>query len=235
MRPDSSPGASTDAFQSRHVRRHKPPSSASWARRHSPGRATPAATPSLLVGRELGTQGRMPAPVSQPNTGPQKRPRAASPVDVRAQSENKPTNATAASKDLEASTSAALSSEDRIAQDRILQVKAALQHATDPDAKGNASGRDAVQQARGGSEPNGTRCTHRCLPVQALPDGAWTIVLPKALCPKRPAEHRSHRWTEPERSRTRSAGTARRPGPGAVTHSSKSRRESSSPVDHRTP
>jgi len=158
--------------------------------------------------RELGTQVGMGAPVSQPDTGQQKGPSAASadqasgttgstakigssetdksqqggasretggspgtvggvagpvaaaagkgpansvatgqiatsPADVRAQSENKPTAAAEASKGGEASASASLSSEDKVSQ-----AKSALQRATDLNAKGDASCRDAVQQAR---------------------------------------------------------------------------------------
>jgi len=158
--------------------------------------------------RELGTQVGMGAPVSQPDTGQQKGPSAASadqtagttggtakpgtaetdraqqggasresggspgtvggvagpvaaaagkgpansvangqiatsPADVRAQSENKPTAAAEASKGGEASASASLSSEDKVSQ-----AKTALQRATDLNAKGDTSCRDAVQQAR---------------------------------------------------------------------------------------
>ncbi|KQP63278.1 hypothetical protein ASG60_18825 [Methylobacterium sp. Leaf469] len=68
---------------------------------------------------------------------------ATSPADVRAQSENKPTAAVEASKGGEASASASLSPEDKISQ-----AKTALQRATDLNAKGDQSCRDAVQQAR---------------------------------------------------------------------------------------
>jgi hypothetical protein len=68
---------------------------------------------------------------------------ATSPADVRAQSENKPTAAAEASKGGEASASASLSSEDKVSQ-----AKTALQRATDLNAKGDTSCRDAVQQAR---------------------------------------------------------------------------------------
>jgi len=68
---------------------------------------------------------------------------ATSPADVRAQSENKPTAAVAASKGGEASASPGLSSEDKVSQ-----AKTALQRATDLNAKGDASCREAVQQAR---------------------------------------------------------------------------------------
>ena len=68
---------------------------------------------------------------------------ATSPADVRAQSENKPTAAAEASKGGDASASASLSSEYKVSQ-----AKTALQRATDLNAKGDASCRDAVQQAR---------------------------------------------------------------------------------------
>ena len=68
---------------------------------------------------------------------------AVSPGDVRAQSENKPTAAAKASQGDAASASANLSAEDRISQ-----AKTALQRATDLNAKGDPSCRDAVQQAR---------------------------------------------------------------------------------------
>ncbi|WP_244473665.1 hypothetical protein [Methylobacterium sp. Leaf112] len=68
---------------------------------------------------------------------------ATSPADVRAQSENKPTAAVEASKGGEPSASAKLSDEDKVSQ-----AKTALQRATDLNAKGDQSCRDAVQQAR---------------------------------------------------------------------------------------
>jgi len=68
---------------------------------------------------------------------------ATSPADVRAQSENKPTAALEASKGGDASVSASLSPEDKVSQ-----AKTALQRATDLNAKGDQSCRDAVQQAR---------------------------------------------------------------------------------------
>ncbi|WP_264048253.1 hypothetical protein [Methylobacterium flocculans] len=68
---------------------------------------------------------------------------ATSPADVRAQSENKPTAAAEAAKGGEASASASLSPEDKVSQ-----AKTALQRATDLNAKGDQSCRDAVQQAR---------------------------------------------------------------------------------------
>lgn len=68
---------------------------------------------------------------------------ATSAADVRAQSENKPTAAAAASTGGDASASAKLSTEDKVSQ-----AKSALQRATDLNAKGDASCRDAVQQAR---------------------------------------------------------------------------------------
>jgi hypothetical protein len=68
---------------------------------------------------------------------------ATSPADVRAQSENKPTAAVEASKGVEPTASAKLSDEDKVSQ-----AKTALQRATDLNAKGDQSCRDAVQQAR---------------------------------------------------------------------------------------
>ncbi|MDO9429213.1 MAG: hypothetical protein Q7T93_20615 [Methylobacterium sp.] len=68
---------------------------------------------------------------------------ATSPADVRAQSENKPTAAVEASKGGEPSASVKLSDEDKVSQ-----AKTALQRATDLNAKGDQSCRDAVQQAR---------------------------------------------------------------------------------------
>ncbi|MCJ2085388.1 hypothetical protein MKK88_05190 [Methylobacterium sp. E-005] len=68
---------------------------------------------------------------------------ATSPADVRAQSENKPTAAAKAAQGEAPSTSANLSSEDKISQ-----AKSALQRATDLNAKGDQSCRDAVQEAR---------------------------------------------------------------------------------------
>ncbi|MCJ2044034.1 hypothetical protein MKK58_05735 [Methylobacterium sp. J-078] len=68
---------------------------------------------------------------------------ATSPADVRAQSENKPTAAVEASKGGEPTASANLSAEDKVSQ-----AKTALQRATDLNAKGDQSCRDAVQQAR---------------------------------------------------------------------------------------
>ncbi|TXM88468.1 hypothetical protein FV219_24495, partial [Methylobacterium sp. WL122] len=68
---------------------------------------------------------------------------ATSPADVRAQSENKPTAAVEAAKGGEPSAQASLSAEDKVSQ-----AKTALQRATDLNAKGDQSCRDAVQQAR---------------------------------------------------------------------------------------
>ena len=68
---------------------------------------------------------------------------ATSPADVRAQSENKPTAAAQAARGEAPSASATLSTEDKISQ-----AKGALQRATDLNAKGDQSCRDAVQEAR---------------------------------------------------------------------------------------
>lgn len=68
---------------------------------------------------------------------------ATSPADVRAQSENKPTAAAKAQQGDAPSASASLSTEDKISQ-----AKTALQRATDLNAKGDQSCRDAVQEAR---------------------------------------------------------------------------------------
>lgn len=68
---------------------------------------------------------------------------ATSPSDVRAQSENKPTAAQKATDGDPASASAKLTTEDKISQ-----AKTALQRATDLNAKGDQSCRDAVQEAR---------------------------------------------------------------------------------------
>jgi hypothetical protein len=68
---------------------------------------------------------------------------ATSPADVRAQSENKPTAAAKAAQGEAPTTSANLSTEDKISQ-----AKTALQRATDLNAKGDQSCRDAVEQAR---------------------------------------------------------------------------------------
>jgi hypothetical protein len=68
---------------------------------------------------------------------------ATSPEDVRRQSENRPTSAAEAAKGGEAKASAELSSEDKVSQ-----AKTALQRATDLNAKGDQSCRDAVQQAQ---------------------------------------------------------------------------------------
>lgn len=68
---------------------------------------------------------------------------ATSPGDVRAQSENKPTAAAKAAQGEAPSASANLSTEDKISQ-----AKSALQRATDLNAKGDQSCRDAVQEAR---------------------------------------------------------------------------------------
>ncbi|KQP96496.1 hypothetical protein [Methylobacterium sp. Leaf117] len=68
---------------------------------------------------------------------------ATSPADVRAQSENKPTAAAKAANGGEASASPSLSAEDKVSQ-----AKTALQRATDLNAKGDQSCREAVQQAR---------------------------------------------------------------------------------------
>ncbi|MGU3469143.1 hypothetical protein ACLBXO_30295 [Methylobacterium sp. C33D] len=68
---------------------------------------------------------------------------ATSPADVRAQSENRPTAAAKAAQGEAPTASASLSTEDRISQ-----AKTALQRATDLNAKGDLSCRDAVQQAR---------------------------------------------------------------------------------------
>lgn len=68
---------------------------------------------------------------------------ATSPGDVRAQSENKPTAAAKAARGEAPSASMDLSAEDKISQ-----AKGALQRATDLNAKGDQSCRDAVQEAR---------------------------------------------------------------------------------------
>ncbi|WP_342106811.1 hypothetical protein [Methylobacterium sp. SI9] len=68
---------------------------------------------------------------------------ATSPADVRAQSENKPTAAAQAEQGGTPSASAKLLTEDKISQ-----AKTALQRATDLNAKGDQSCRDAVQEAR---------------------------------------------------------------------------------------
>lgn len=68
---------------------------------------------------------------------------ATSPADVRAQSENKPTAAAKAAQGEAPSGSATLSTEDKISQ-----AKGALQRATDLNAKGDQSCRDAVQEAQ---------------------------------------------------------------------------------------
>ncbi len=68
---------------------------------------------------------------------------ATSPADVRAQSENKPTAAAKAAQGGQASATADLSAEDKISQ-----AKTALQRATDLNAKGDQSCRDAVKEAR---------------------------------------------------------------------------------------
>lgn len=68
---------------------------------------------------------------------------ATSPEDVRRQSENRPTAAAAAAKGGDAKTSADLSAEDKVSQ-----AKMALQRATDLNAKGDQSCREALQQAQ---------------------------------------------------------------------------------------
>lgn len=68
---------------------------------------------------------------------------ATSPEDVRRQSENRPTTAAAAAKGGDAKASADLSSEDKVSQ-----AKSALQRATDLNAKGDQSCREALQQAQ---------------------------------------------------------------------------------------
>jgi hypothetical protein len=68
---------------------------------------------------------------------------ATSPEDVRRQSENRPTAAAAAAKGGDAKASAELSSEDKVSQ-----AKMALQRATDLNAKGDQSCREALQQAQ---------------------------------------------------------------------------------------
>lgn len=68
---------------------------------------------------------------------------ATSPGDVRAQSENKPTAAAQAAMGGTPTASANLSAEDKVSQ-----AKSALQRATDLNAKGDQSCREAVQQAR---------------------------------------------------------------------------------------
>jgi hypothetical protein len=68
---------------------------------------------------------------------------ATSPEDVRRQSENRPTTAAAAAKGGDAKASADLSSEDKVSQ-----AKTALQRATDLNAKGDQSCREALQQAQ---------------------------------------------------------------------------------------
>lgn len=68
---------------------------------------------------------------------------ATSPEDVRRQSENRPTAAAAAAKGGDAKASADLSSEDKVSQ-----AKMALQRATDLNAKGDQSCREALQEAQ---------------------------------------------------------------------------------------
>jgi len=68
---------------------------------------------------------------------------AASPDDVRRQSESRPTAAAAAAKGGDAEASPGLSSEDKVSQ-----AKAAVQRAVDLNAKGDQSCRDAVKEAR---------------------------------------------------------------------------------------
>ncbi|MBX9660245.1 MAG: hypothetical protein K2X00_16920 [Nitrospiraceae bacterium] len=68
---------------------------------------------------------------------------ATSPEDVRRQSENRPTTAAAAAKGGDAKASADLSSEDKVSQ-----AKMALQRATDLNAKGDQSCREALPQAQ---------------------------------------------------------------------------------------
>lgn len=68
---------------------------------------------------------------------------ATSPEDVRRQSENRPTAAAAAAQGGDAKASPGPSSEDKVSQ-----VKTAVQRAVDLNAKGNQSCRDAVNEAR---------------------------------------------------------------------------------------
>jgi hypothetical protein len=68
---------------------------------------------------------------------------ATSPADVRAQSENKPTAAAMAARGDTPSGTTELSAEDRVSQ-----AKTVLQRATDLNAKGDQSCRDAVKEAR---------------------------------------------------------------------------------------
>ncbi len=68
---------------------------------------------------------------------------ATSPADVRAQSNNKPTAAADAARGEGATGSVKLSPEDKVSQ-----AKGVLQRAVDLNAKGDASCRDAVQEAQ---------------------------------------------------------------------------------------
>lgn len=68
---------------------------------------------------------------------------ATSPEDVRRQSENRPTAAAAAAQGGDAKASPGPSSEDKVSQ-----AKMALQRATDLNAKGDQSCREALQQAQ---------------------------------------------------------------------------------------